>query len=84
MKSLPSPLLLLLLLALPRLSSADEEAVTYHRDIAPIIYANCMSCHREGESAPFALTNYEEVSRKASTIKRVVGERYMPPWHANT
>ncbi|MEC5128932.1 cytochrome c [Verrucomicrobiales bacterium BCK34] len=59
------------------------EDVTYHRDIAPIIHANCMSCHRPGESAPFPLTNYEEVSRKAKTIARVVDDRYMPPWHAN-
>lgn len=60
---------------------ADD--VTYHRDIAPIVYNNCTSCHREGESAPFPLTNYEEVSRKASTIQRAVSKRYMPPWHAD-
>lgn len=75
---------LLLLLPFPLLSSADDEAVTYHRDIAPIVYQHCTSCHREGESAPFPLTNYEEVSRKALTINRVVNDRYMPPWHANT
>ena len=73
-----------LLLAIPLLSPATDEAVTYHRDIAPIIYANCSSCHRTGESAPFPLTNYAEVSRKALTISEVVNDRYMPPWHANT
>lgn len=60
-----------------------EEAVTYHRDIAPIVYANCTSCHREGENTPFPLTSYEEVSRKAQTIRLVTQDRYMPPWHAN-
>lgn len=64
-------------------SSALSAEITFHRDIAPIIHANCMSCHRPGESAPFPLTNYEEVSRKAKTIQRVVEDRYMPPWHAN-
>jgi len=59
------------------------EVVTYHQDIAPIVYQNCTGCHREGESAPFPLTNYEEVSRKASTISRAVSNRYMPPWHAD-
>ncbi|NLT72004.1 MAG: hypothetical protein GXX91_15110 [Verrucomicrobiaceae bacterium] len=73
---------LFLLAPLPVL--ADGEPVTYHRDIAPIIYAHCTSCHREGESAPFPLTNYSEVSRKARTIRRVTGDRYMPPWHANS
>ena len=58
--------------------------VTYHQDIAPIIYQNCTSCHREGESGPFPLSNYEEVSRKAKTIALVVEDRYMPPWHAST
>ena len=63
-------------------SSTFAEA-TYHHDIAPIIYANCTSCHRDGESAPFPLSNFEEVSKKARTIKRVVNDRYMPPWHAS-
>ncbi len=60
-----------------------EEAPTYHRDIAPIVYANCTGCHRPGESAPFPLTSYAEVSRRARTISRVANDRYMPPWHAN-
>lgn len=72
------------LLTAPFLASANPpEEVTYHRDIAPIIHANCTSCHRAGESAPFPLSSYEEVSRKARTIRRVVDDRYMPPWRAN-
>jgi len=73
----PTGLLLLLF------SSGQGEELTYHRDIAPIIQDHCMSCHRPGESAPFPLTNFNEVSRKAKTIARVVDDRYMPPWHAN-
>lgn len=72
------------LLALASPVLAEEPAVTYHKDIAPIIYANCTGCHRPGESGPFPLTNYAEVSRRAMTISRVVNDRYMPPWHANT
>lgn len=73
--------ILLLSLAAPTLLFSE---VTYHQDIAPIIYQNCTSCHREGESGPFPLSNYEEVSRKAKTIALVVEDRYMPPWHAST
>ncbi|MEX2580702.1 MAG: cytochrome c [Verrucomicrobiales bacterium] len=73
----------LLLIALPAGLAAKDSEVTYHRDIAPVVYENCTACHREGASAPFPLTNYEEVSRKARTIRRVVNDRYMPPWHAN-
>jgi hypothetical protein len=72
------------LLALASPVLAEEPAVTYHKDIAPIIHANCTGCHRPGESGPFPLTNYAEVSRRAMTISRVVNDRYMPPWHANT
>lgn len=75
--------ILTILLGLPLAAFAEESAVTYHRDIAPIVHANCTGCHRVGESAPFPLTNYQEVSRRAMTISRVVNDRYMPPWHAN-
>ena len=27
-------------------------AVTFTQDIAPIVYANCVTCHRPGEAAP--------------------------------
>ncbi len=64
-------------------ASGEDGAVTYHRDIAPIVYANCTGCHRPGESGPFPLTNFEEVSRRAKTIRLVVNDRYMPPWHAS-
>ncbi len=74
--------LLLPALFLPSLLLA-ETPVTYHQDIAPIIYANCTSCHRDGESAPFPLTNFTEVSKKARTVQRVVENHYMPPWHAD-
>ncbi|MBP6603499.1 MAG: hypothetical protein KA250_16910 [Verrucomicrobiales bacterium] len=74
---------LISLIFLPFLSVAEETTATFHRDIAPIIYTNCTTCHREGESAPFPLTNFAEVSRKAKTISRVVNDREMPPWHAN-
>lgn len=60
------------------------ETISYHRDIAPIIHAHCTGCHREGESAPFPLSSYAEVSKKARTIRRVTEDRYMPPWHANS
>lgn len=76
--------ILSLTFALPLLLNAEESPVTYHRDIAPIVYNNCTGCHRSGESGPFPLTNYEEVSRRAKTIARVVNDRYMPPWHANS
>ena len=54
--------------------------VNYSEHIAPIIYNNCTSCHREGEIAPFPLTNYQEVAAWSGTIQYVTEIKYMPPW----
>src|SRR4051812_2979856 len=56
--------------------------ITYSENIAPLIYQRCGSCHRPGESAPFPLTNFQEVSRRGKLIAAVTQKRYMPPWHA--
>ena len=59
-----------------------EEAPTFSAAIAPILYANCVTCHRPGEAAPFPLILYEDVAKRAKLIVKVTGSRYMPPWHA--
>jgi len=48
-----------------------------------ILNKRCVSCHRAGEAAPFAMTKYEEVSGWADAIAEVVRQRRMPPWHAS-
>lgn len=55
---------------------------TFNRDIAPIVFNNCSSCHHEGGAGPFALTDYNQVKSHASEIKTVTSERIMPPWKA--
>jgi peroxiredoxin/mono/diheme cytochrome c family protein len=57
--------------------------VTYSKQVARIMQEHCVSCHRPGEIAPFALTDYSEVAGWADTIAEVVRERRMPPWHAD-
>ena len=59
-------------------------AVTFNEHVAPIIFENCSSCHRSGEAAPFPLTNYKEVRKRARLIVEVTEERFMPPWHAES
>ena len=59
-----------------------EGDVTYNRDIAPIIQGNCSGCHRPGQSAPFSLLTYEDVSRHAAQICEVTQSGLMPPWKA--
>lgn len=54
--------------------------VTYTRDIAPIMMTMCASCHRPGQSAPFSLLTYHDVSKRAQQIVEVTRSRFMPPW----
>jgi mono/diheme cytochrome c family protein len=55
-------------------------AVTYARDIAPIVQARCQTCHRPGEAAPFSLTTAAEAAAVAPMIVEVTRQRIMPPW----
>jgi hypothetical protein len=59
-----------------------HRAVTYSKDVAPILYDKCVDCHRAGQVAPFALTNYDDARRRAELIAGVTATRYMPPWKA--
>jgi hypothetical protein len=60
--------------------AASNLKVTYTRDIAPILFANCVVCHRQGEVAPFELLLYQDAAKRAKQIARVVDRRLMPPW----
>jgi Flp pilus assembly protein TadD/mono/diheme cytochrome c family protein len=53
---------------------------TFAHDIAQILYKNCASCHRPGESGPFSLLSYEDAKKHASQIATATGIRAMPPW----
>lgn len=56
---------------------------TFTRDVAPILYKNCTTCHRPGEIAPMSLLTYEDARPRAQAIRDEVGEGHMPPWHAD-
>src|SRR5579871_3424470 len=72
--------LLLLPLAVAAQHPADQSHVTFDRDIAPIIFRSCSSCHRPGEAAPFSLLTYSDVKKHARQIADVTRSRAMPPW----
>jgi peroxiredoxin len=62
---------------------AASGEVTYSKDIAPILNARCVQCHREGEIGPFTLTSYDDVPGWEETILEVIEDNRMPPWNAN-
>ncbi len=60
-----------------------DAEVTYAGQIAGILQKHCVACHRPGEIAPFALTDYDEVVGWGEMIAEVINENRMPPWHAD-
>lgn len=55
-------------------------SVTFNKDVAPIVFANCASCHRPGGDAPFSLMTYADAAKHAKAIGEETLERHMPPW----
>ena len=62
---------------------ATDSVPTFTRDVAPILYANCVTCHRPGEIAPMSLISYQEVRPWARAISKQIADGVMPPWHAD-
>jgi hypothetical protein len=56
--------------------------LTWSAEISRIVFRRCVSCHREGGSAPMSLTSYAEVRPWAKAIRDQVLQRQMPPWGA--
>src|SRR5271154_2212769 len=70
------------LILLCPLAMVGATVPTFNKDIAPILYKNCATCHRPGEVAPFALLTYQDAAKRAKLIATVTEKRYMPPWKA--
>jgi mono/diheme cytochrome c family protein len=62
---------------------AQDAAPTFSEDVAPILFGNCVSCHRPGGLGPFSLMDYESARENAADINDAVARGYMPPWHAD-
>lgn len=64
-------------------SPPPPQGPTFSKDVAPILYKNCTTCHRAGEIAPMSLMTYEEARPYAKSISAKVAAGHMPPWHAD-
>ena len=78
------PLALLCLLA-PFAAFGQQDGVSFHKDIEPILQRSCQNCHRAGGVAPMPLVTYEQVAPFAGLIEYKTGLRdragAMPPWY---
>ena len=61
----------------------SETAPTFSKDVAPIVYRKCVSCHRPGEIAPMSFITFQDVRPWARAIREKVMSRTMPPWDAD-
>lgn len=55
---------------------------TFTKEVAPILFKHCASCHRPGDIAPMSLLSYENARPWAKAIREQVAAGQMPPWHA--
>ena len=69
--------------ALP--AAASAQAVTFNRDVAPLMQRSCETCHRPNSIAPMSLQTYEEIRPWARNIRDKITRPdndpdRMPPW----
>lgn len=64
----------------PATARMPVDSVTWAEDVAPLLYSECVTCHRPDGPAPFALLDYDDAASRAGDIARVTRERFMPPW----
>ncbi len=61
-------------------AQTNRSAVTYHKDVLPILQAKCQTCHRPGEAGPMSFLTFESTRPWAKAMRAAVVSRKMPPW----
>jgi hypothetical protein len=69
-------------LAVHGAAQSQAAAPTFTKDVAPILFKNCTTCHRPGEIAPMSLLTYEDARPYARAMFEEVRDGHRPPWHA--
>jgi len=64
-------------------SGSTPSTPTFNKDVAAILYDNCVTCHRPNQIAPMTLISYKEARPWARAIKDKVVRGEMPPWRAD-
>jgi hypothetical protein len=72
--------IVLLLAQIVLIACSRKVAPTFEKDVAGIIYSKCTKCHNPNGVAPFSLTSFDNIKKRAKTIAFVTKNRIMPPW----
>jgi len=67
----------------PVQNTNDTKAVTFSKDVLPILQEHCQSCHRPGQIAPMSFLTYNDARPWAKAMKQAVVTKKMPPWFAD-
>jgi peroxiredoxin len=65
-----------------RWKEPDPQASVEFAEVMTVLQKRCIECHRDGEIAPFSLTEYDEVVGWADAMLESIDQGRMPPWHA--
>jgi len=60
-----------------------EDKVSFVKDVAPILMAKCVVCHRPGDIGSWAMSDYKKVKGMSAMMQEVILARRMPPWGAD-
>src|SRR6202163_787709 len=76
-------LIIAVLLTITASSAFAAGTPPFSRGVAPILFRNCVECHRPTAMAPMSLMTYEDARPWARAIRQKVTTRQMPPWGAD-
>ena len=65
-------------------SAATGRALTFTRDIAPIVYQNCTGLPSSGRSGSVHAVRYKDAQKRARQIALVTASHAMPPWKTDS
>ena len=60
-------------------AQTDGATISFNQDVVPILEQRCVTCHREGGIAPFAMNSHAMVRGWAPMIREVIMSKRMPP-----
>ena len=65
------------------ITEIPRRAVSYAREVAPLLIEKCVPCHQPGGVAPWSMDRYQTVKGWSAMMREVLANRRMPPWHAD-
>lgn len=64
----------------PTPTSTQNGAVTYYKDLLPVLHEHCSGCHTQGGVGGFALDTYEAAKPMAAGMLASIEAKSMPPF----